>query len=90
MGTGHTLNAATYLINIDTAWTYALYEQTCDRIHRIGSDKPVFIYNLICRDTVDEVVMNILEVKKSFSDFIIDDILTNEAIKILQDYIVNS
>lgn len=89
MGTGHTLNAATYLINIDTAWTYALYEQTCDRIHRIGSDKPVFIYNLICRDTVDEIVMNILEVKKSFSDFIVDDILTDEAVKILQDYIVN-
>jgi len=57
MGTGVTLTQASYAIFLDTPWTSGVYEQAQDRIHRIGSTSPVFIYNLICKGTIDERVL---------------------------------
>jgi len=73
MGTGLTLTAASYAIFLNTPYTYAEYEQCMDRIHRIGANKSVFIYNLICKDTVDERVKEIVDNKEMISDFIIDN-----------------
>ena len=73
MGTGITLTAASYEIHLDTAWTYAEFEQCCDRVHRIGSDKTVIIYDLIARGTIDERVYNLINTKRDISDYIIDD-----------------
>ena len=73
MGTGVTLTAANYEIHIDTAWTYAEFEQTCDRCWRIGSSKPVIIYDLICNETIDERVWELLNKKKNISDYMIDN-----------------
>lgn len=72
MGTGVTLTAASYEIHIDTAWTYAEFEQTCDRCWRVGTSKPVIIYDLICTGTIDERVWNLLNKKKNVSDYMID------------------
>ncbi len=84
MGTGHTLTAANYMIHLDTAWTWGLYEQTCDRIYRIGAKKPVFIYNLICKDTIDEVVYQIINRKKNISDTVIDnDTLDDDMVNLI-------
>ena len=47
IGTGHTLVKASYMIFLDTPWTNGVFKQACDRIHRVGTSKPVFIYNLI-------------------------------------------
>ena len=71
-GTGITLTRASYMIFIDTPWTHGEFEQACDRIHRIGTTKPVFIYNLICKDTVDEIVDYLLEKKSTLATFIVD------------------
>ena len=87
MGTGITLTAARYMIHLDTAWTYALFDQTNDRIYRIGQDKPVFIYSLVCHDTIDERVKDILETKKSMADFILDDKVDDQSMAILKEYI---
>lgn len=88
MGTGHTLNAASYMIHIDTAWTFGKFDQTCDRIHRIGTKKPVFIYNLICKNTIDERVVQLLEDKKALSDYMVDDKIEDEnALNSLRQYI---
>ena len=73
VGTGQTLTAATYMIHLDTSWTWADFDQACDRIWRIGSDKPVIIYNLICNGTIDERVWNLLNRKKNISEYMIDD-----------------
>ena len=67
------LTAASYMIHMDTAWTDGLYQQTCDRIYRIGQTKPVFIYNLVCKNTIDEHVKEMVDVKRSMSDFIVDE-----------------
>ena len=87
MGTGFTLTSASYMVFIDLPWTYALFEQACDRIHRIGSKKPVFIYSLICKDTIDEVTLQAIDTKKAFSDYVIDDKKDDTIMNILQKYL---
>lgn len=88
-GTGITLNRATYMIMIDEPWTFALYTQVTDRIHRVNNTKPVFIYNLICNDTVDELVSKIVSRKEAFSDFIVDDKIEEKSLDVLYKYIVD-
>ena len=87
MGIGVTLNKASYMICIDTPWTWGAFEQMTDRIHRIGTKQPVFIYKLICKDTIDEGVDFILNFKKAISDYIVDDKLDNKALEYLKNYI---
>lgn len=87
MGTGFTLTSASYMVFIDLPWTYALFEQACDRIHRIGSKKPVFIYSLICKDTIDEVTAQAINTKKAISDYVIDDKKDETIMNILQKYL---
>lgn len=89
MGTGVTLNSASYMIFIDTPFTAAQFAQACDRIYRIGTKRPVFIYNLICEDTIDERVAQIVDKKQAISDYIIDDKLDNQTLNILKEYILD-
>ena len=86
-GTGLTLTAASYMIFIDTPWTDAQFQQSCDRIYRIGTTKPVFIYVLICNNTIDERVYEIINTKRAISDYIIDDTITQEGLNSLKKYI---
>ena len=87
MGTGVTLTSASYAIFIDQPWTSGAYEQACDRIHRIGSKNPVFIYNLICNDTFDIRVHDIVENKEAIGDYIIDNKLNAQLLEVLKQWI---
>lgn len=87
MGTGITLTRASYAIFLDTPWTAGVYEQAQDRIHRIGTKKPVFIYNLICKDSVDERVKEIVDDKAAISDYMIDDKISESSVNSLKKYI---
>ena len=89
MGTGITLTAASYAIFMDSSWTAATNEQAEDRIHRIGSNKPVFIYYLWTENTIDEHVKELVEDKEAISDFVIDDKITNKSIESLKKYILD-
>ena len=94
MGTGITLTKASYAIFMDSSWTAAVNHQAEDRIYRIGSKSPVFIYYLWTKDTIDERVREIVETKKDLSDYMIDGVenelavseqLSNEMRRIIQD-----
>lgn len=87
MGTGITLTAASYAIFLDTPWTDGVYQQAQDRIHRIGSKNPVFIYDLICKNTIDERVLEIVQSKQAISDYIIDDKINPQMLDNLKNYI---
>lgn len=87
MGTGVTLTQASYAIFLDTPWTSGVYEQAQDRIHRIGSTSPVFIYNLICKGTIDERVLQIVDSKWALSNYVIDNDTSDEVINSLRNYI---
>ncbi len=55
-GVGLNLTAADTVIHYDPWWNPAVEAQATDRAHRIGQDKSVFVYKLICRGTVEEKI----------------------------------
>ena len=74
-GVGLNLTAADYVIHIDPWWNPAVEMQASDRTHRIGQDKPVFVYKLITRDSVEEKIVLLQERKKS----LVEQLITTES-----------
>ena len=74
VGTGWTLNAASYLICLDTPYTAAMFDQGTDRVWRVNNSRPAFITVLQCNDTIDERVWEIIETKKELSEFLVDGV----------------
>ena len=70
-GLGLNLTAADYVIHIDPWWNPAVEMQASDRTHRIGQDKPVFIFKLITRDSVEEKILILQERKRDLFNQII-------------------
>jgi SNF2 family DNA or RNA helicase len=52
-GTGITLHAADYVFLMDPWWNPAVEQQAVDRVHRIGQEKPVFVYRMISDGTIE-------------------------------------
>lgn len=77
MGTGLSMPECHYMILLDQPFTSAQQKQSEDRIYRIVSDQPVFIKVLLCKNTYDERVRDIVDTKQDLSDFIVDDKLTD-------------
>jgi len=72
MGTGITLSEATVEIFMDEPWNMALKEQCVDRAHRIGQKNNVTIYTIMCKDTIDERIHEIVEKKGMMADALVD------------------
>ncbi|MEZ4909789.1 MAG: DEAD/DEAH box helicase [Saprospiraceae bacterium] len=73
-GVGLNLTAADYVYIVDPWWNPATEVQAIDRAHRIGQDKTVFAYKMICKDSVEEKILTLQENKISISkDLIADD-----------------
>jgi SNF2 family DNA or RNA helicase len=93
VGTGWTLNAASYLICLDTPYTAAMFDQGCDRIWRVNNTRPAFITVLLCEDTIDERVQQIIETKKELGEFLVDGVdfsdNNQQLNEILRDIITN-
>lgn len=73
LGTTHTLTVANNIIFYDEPWTASDKQQAEDRCHRIGSTKPLNVYTLLSKDTVDDRVHSIVYGKKAVSGFIVDN-----------------
>ena len=58
-GSGLNLTAADTVIHYDPWWNPAVEDQATDRAHRIGQDKPVFVYKLIAEGTVEERMLEL-------------------------------
>lgn len=72
MGTGLTLNKATYVFFIDKAWTSGENEQAEDRSHRIGTTGTVTIISMIAKNSIDEGVEDYLKENKDLFDKVVD------------------
>lgn len=70
-GTGLNLTAADYVFLVDPWWNPAVEEQAIDRCYRIGQDKKVFAYRMICKETIEEKIINHQQSKKALADDII-------------------
>ncbi|PKG40743.1 DEAD/DEAH box helicase [Psychromonas sp. Urea-02u-13] len=67
-GVGLNLTAADTVIHYDPWWNPAVENQATDRAYRIGQDKPVFVYKLICEETVEERVLALQARKQQLAD----------------------
>lgn len=71
-GTGLNLTAADYVIHMDPWWNPAVEDQATDRAHRIGQTKPVMVYRLIAKNTVEEEILKLHEDKRDLVAGILD------------------
>ena len=67
-GTGLNLTAADHVFLLDPWWNPAVEEQAADRAHRIGQDRPVFVYRMVAENTVEERIVALQEKKRSLSE----------------------
>ncbi len=66
-GTGLNLTAADTVIHYDPWWNPAVEDQATDRAHRIGQQRPVFVYKLVAQGTVEERMLELQQRKKALA-----------------------
>ena len=67
-GVGLNLTAADHVFLFDPWWNPAVEEQAFDRAHRIGQEKPVFVYRLVAADTVEERIRELQREKRALAE----------------------
>jgi SNF2 family DNA or RNA helicase len=72
-GVGLNLTAADYILVLDPWWNPAVENQAIARAHRIGQDKPVFVYRFISVGTVEEKIRRLQESKLLLSSHFVDN-----------------
>ncbi len=75
-GVGLNLTAADYVYIVDPWWNPAVEQQAIDRTHRIGQDKNIFAYRMICKDTIEDKIMQLQEKKRLLAKELIADDVT--------------
>ena len=75
-GTGLNLTGADVVIHYDPWWNFAVQNQATDRAHRIGQTRVVNVYKLILKDTIEERIVEMQDMKKALAE----DILSANAI----------
>jgi superfamily II DNA or RNA helicase len=68
---GLNLMAADYVFLFDIWWNASVEQQAIDRTHRIGQTRPVFAYRLICKDTIEEKILQLQQRKSTLSSELI-------------------
>src|SRR5690625_1449645 len=59
-GEGRNLQFCNGMINYDLPWNPMAIEQRIGRIHRIGQERDVFVYNLVAKDTIEYYILDLL------------------------------
>ncbi len=72
-GVGLNLTAADVVIHYDPWWNPAAENQATDRAWRIGQDKPVFVYKLIARGTLEEKIQALQQKKAELAQSMLGD-----------------
>lgn len=72
-GIGLNLTAADYVYLIDPWWNPATEQQAIDRTHRIGQTRKIFAYKMICKDSVEEKILNLQEKKKVLASELVSE-----------------
>ena len=70
-GTGLNLTGADYVVHLDPWWNPAAEDQASDRTHRIGQTRPVTVYRLIARNTIEEKVIHLHGQKRQLAETIL-------------------
>jgi len=84
-GVGLNLTEADTVIMYDPWWNPAAEMQAADRAHRIGQDKPVFVYKLMTENTVEEKILAMQEKKKALAESIYNGGKKEQSLKLTSD-----
>jgi SNF2 family DNA or RNA helicase len=71
-GTGLNITAADYVIHTDPWWNPAVEDQATDRAHRIGQTRPVMVYRMIARGTIEETILELHKDKRDLVNGILE------------------
>ena len=71
-GLGLNLTAADYVLHLDPWWNPAIEDQASDRAHRIGQVRPVTIYRLVAKNTIEEKILKLHSTKRDLADSLLD------------------
>ena len=71
-GVGLNLTAADYVIHMDPWWNPAVEDQASDRAHRIGQTRPVTIYRLVTRGTIEEQIVDLHHRKRDLAERLLE------------------
>lgn len=71
-GAGLNLTAADYVIHMDPWWNPAVEDQASDRAHRIGQERPVTIYRLVTKGTIEEKIIALHGTKRDLADGLLE------------------
>lgn len=72
-GVGLNLTAADYVYLLDPWWNPAVEQQAIDRTHRIGQTRKIFAYKMICKDTVEEKILQLQQRKKQLANELVTE-----------------
>ncbi len=70
-GLGLNLTAADYVLHLDPWWNPAIEDQASDRAHRIGQTRPVTVYRLITKASIEEKIVRLHQEKRNLADQIL-------------------
>ena len=72
-GVGLNLTAADYVYIVDPWWNPAVEQQAIDRTHRIGQTKNIFAYRMICKDTIEDKILQLQDKKRALAKDLVSD-----------------
>lgn len=90
-GFGLNLTGADYVIHMDPWWNPAVEDQASDRAHRIGQLRPVTVYRLVAKDTVEEKILALHRQKRELAQGLLEGaeegvrLSTSELLGLMQD-----
>jgi SNF2 family DNA or RNA helicase len=77
-GEGLTLTEANHVIFFNEWWNPSANEQARDRVVRLGQTKSVMVYTFVCRNTVEELLVDILQTKQMTFDDVVNALAVSE------------
>jgi SNF2 family DNA or RNA helicase len=72
-GVGLNLTAADYVIHLDPWWNPAVEDQASDRAHRLGQTRPVTVYRLVMKHSIEEKILKMHRDKRDLAIGLLDD-----------------
>jgi SNF2 family DNA or RNA helicase len=67
-GVGLNLTAADYVIITDPWWNPAVEDQAASRAHRMGQERPVTVYRLVVKGSIEERIMQLHGEKRALAE----------------------
>ncbi|GAB5379709.1 MAG: DEAD/DEAH box helicase [Aliiglaciecola sp.] len=86
-GTGLNLTEADTVIHYDPWWNPAAENQATDRAHRIGQNKPVFVYKLVVEGSIEEKILELQSQKSNLAKTLLSDASESDLTRLTQDHI---